>query len=164
MFGCPGCNVLEPRIQQWLGRKADYVNFVRIPAPWNAMAIVHARAYYTAEALGKAEEIDGDFFNEIHVNRNLLETEDKPAGFFAQHGVDAATFKATFNSFAVNAKMKRGEELVERYGVKATPTVIVNGKYATTGAMAGSYENWFAIIDELVARERAAASGAPARQ
>jgi thiol:disulfide interchange protein DsbA len=164
MFGCPGCNVLEPRIQEWLGRKADSVNFVRIPAPWNAMAIVHARAYYTAEALGKAEEIDGAFFNEIHVNRNLLDTEAKLAAFFAQHGVDEAAFKSTFNSFAVNAKVKRAEELVDRYSVKATPTVVVNGKYVTTGAMAGSYEDWFAIIDELVAREHAAASGAPAKR
>ena len=45
----------------------------------------------------------------------------------------------------------------------STPTVIVNGKYATVGSMAGSYEAWFAIIDDLAAREHAAASGAPAR-
>jgi thiol:disulfide interchange protein DsbA len=163
MFGCPGCNNMEPHIQNWLGRKADYVEFVRIPAPWNAAAIVHARAYYTAEALGKAEEIDGDFFNEIHVNRNLLETEAKLAAFFAKHGVDEAAFKSTFNSFAVNAKVKQAESLIERYKVTSTPTVIVNGKYATAGSLAGSYDAWFAIIDDLAAREHAAASGAPAR-
>ena len=104
MFGCGGCFNFEPHIQRWLGKKADYVNFVRIPAPWNAAAVVHARAYYTAEALGKVEEIDGDFFNEIHTNRNMLETEAKLAALFAKHGVDEATFKNTFNSFAVNAK------------------------------------------------------------
>lgn len=163
MFGCPGCNSMEPHIQTWLGRKADYVNFVRIPAPWNAAAIIHARAYYTAEALGKAEEIDGDFFNEIHVNRNLLETEAKLAAFFAKYGVDEAAFKSTFNSFAVNAKVKQAESLIERYKVTSTPTVIVNGKYATAGSMAGSYDAWFAIIDDLAAREHAAAGGAPAR-
>jgi thiol:disulfide interchange protein DsbA len=163
MFGCPGCNSMEPHIQSWLGRKADYVNFVRIPAPWNAAAIIHARAYYTAEALGKAEEIDGDFFNEIHVNRNLLETEAKLTAFFAKYGVDEAAFKSTFNSFAVNAKVKQAESLIERYKVTSTPTVIVNGKYATAGSMAGSYDAWFAIIDDLAAREHAAAGGAPAR-
>lgn len=163
MFGCPGCNAFEPRIQEWLGRKADYVTFVRVPAPWNAAAIVHARAYYTAEALGKAGEIDADFFNEIHVNRNLLETEAKLATFFAKHGVDEAKFKTTFNSEAITAKVKRADQLIESYKVTSTPTVIVNGKYATVGSMAGSYEAWFAIIDDLAAREHAAASGAPAR-
>jgi thiol:disulfide interchange protein DsbA len=164
MYSCPGCFGFEPHIQRWLGRKADYINFVRIPAPWNPPAPLHARAYFTAEALGKAEELDGDFFNEIHTNRNFLESEAKLAAFFEKHGVDEETFKSTFNSFAVNAKVKRAEELVRRYRVQSTPTVIVAGKYLTTGTMAGSYEAWFAIIDELAARERAAAAGAPTAQ
>jgi thiol:disulfide interchange protein DsbA len=164
MFSCPGCFGFEPHIQRWLGSKADYINFVRIPAPWQPPAPLHARAYYTAEALGKADEIEGAFFNEIHVNRNLLETEAKLVEFFAKHGVDEATFKSTFNSFAVNAKLKRAEELGRRYRVQSTPTVIVNGKYLTTGSQAGSYEAWFAIIDDLAAREHAAAGGAPAAQ
>jgi protein dithiol oxidoreductase (disulfide-forming) len=159
MFGCGGCFSFEPHIQRWLAKKADYVNFVRIPAPWNGAAVLHARAYYTAEALGKAEEIDGAFFTEIHTNRNMLETEAKLAAFFEKHGVDAATFKSTFNSFAVNAKLKRAEDLVQRYRVPSTPTVIVNGKYLTQGTQAGSYEAWFAIIDDLAAREHAAAGG-----
>jgi thiol:disulfide interchange protein DsbA len=164
MFGCPGCFGFEPHIQRWMGAKADYINFVRIPAPWNPAAVLHARAYYTAEALGKAEEIDGDFFAEIHTNRNMLETEAKIAALFAKHGVDEATFKSTFNSFAVNAKLKRAEELIKRYRVQSTPTVVVNGKYLTQGSQAGSYEAWFAIIDDLAAREKAAASGAPTAQ
>ena len=149
MFGCPGCFSFEPHVQRWLGRKADYVNFVRVPAPWNPAAVLHARAYYTAEALGKTEDIDGPFFAEIHTKRNYLDSEAKLAALFAAHGVDEATFKSTFNSFAVNAKLKRAEELIRRYRVQATPTVVVNGKYLTTGSMAGSYEAWFAIIDDL---------------
>jgi thiol:disulfide interchange protein DsbA len=158
MFGCPGCFAFEPHLQRWLGRKADYINFVRIPAPWNGAAVQHARAYYTAEAVGKTEEIDGPFFTEFHTNRNYLETEAKLADFFAAHGVDAATFKSTFNSFAVDAKLKRAEELIGRYGVRSTPSVVVNGKYLTMGNMAGSYDAWFAIIDELAAREHAAST------
>ena len=164
MFGCGGCFGFEPHIQRWLGRKADYINFIRVPAPWNPPAILHARAYYTAEALGKADEIDSDFFNEIHVNRNGLDSEAKLAEFFAKHGVDEAAFKSTFNSFAVNAKLKRAEELVKRYRVQSTPTVIVNGKYSTGGQMAGSYDAWFAIIDDLAAREHAAAGATASAQ
>ena len=166
MFGCPACFSFEPRHPgAGSSSKADYINFVRIPAPWNpSRAPMHARAYYTAEALGKLDEIDGPFFNEIHTNRNLLETEAKLAAFFAKHGVDEATFKSTFNSFAVNAKVKRAEELVRRYRVQSTPTVIVNGKYLTAGTMAGTYEAWFAIIDDLAAREHAAAGGASSAQ
>ncbi len=160
MFSCPACFAFEPHLQGWLKQIPDHVNFIRIPAAWNPPAPLHARAYYTAEALGKAAEIDQAFFDEIHTKRNLLETEEKLAALFEQHGVDAATFKSTFNSFAVNAKVRRAEELIERYRIESTPTVVVNGKYLTQGRMAGSYNAWFAIIDDLVAREHATAGAA----
>jgi protein dithiol oxidoreductase (disulfide-forming) len=166
MFGCPGCFGFEPYIQAWLDKKPDYINFVRLPAQWSSHpeSPMHARAYYTAEALGKLGEIEEDFFNEVHRNGNLLDTEAKLAAFFAAHGVDEAAFKSTFNSFTVNAKLKRADELVQRYRVQSTPSVIVNGKYLTVGRMAGSVEAWFAIIEDLAAREHAAAgSAAPAR-
>lgn len=166
MFGCPGCFGFEPYIEAWLEHKPDYINFVRVPAQWSSHpeSPMHARAYYTAEALGKLGTFEQDFFNEVHMKGNLLDTEEKLAAFFAAHGVDAATFKSTFNSFAVNTKLKRAEELVERYRVQSTPTVIVNGKYQTVGRMAGSVEAWFAIIDELAAREHAAPGGAATAQ
>jgi thiol:disulfide interchange protein DsbA len=160
MFSCPACFAFEPHIQRWLERKADYVNFVRIPAAWNPPAPLHARAYYTAEALGKTAELEAVFFDEIHTKRNMLETEEKVAALFAQHGVDEATFKSTFNSFAVNAKLRRAEDLIGRYRVESTPTVVVNGKFLTQGRQAGSYDAWFAIIDDLAAREHAAVGAA----
>jgi protein dithiol oxidoreductase (disulfide-forming) len=160
MFECPGCYAFEPHLQKWLETKADYINFVRIPATWFPVAGPHARAYYTAEALGKTREIDGPFFNEFHVQQNHLDTEAKLADFFAKFGVDKQTFTNTYNSFAINAKVKRGEELVKRYHVQSTPSVVVNGKYLTTGTQAGSYEAWFEIINELASREHAAMSAA----
>ena len=166
MFGCPGCFGFEPYIRTWLAKKPDYINFVRLPAQWSSHpeSPLHARAYYTAEALGKLGTFEEDFFNEVHRNGNVLDTEAKLVAFFTAHGVDEAAFKSTFNSFAVNTKLKRAEELVQRYRVQSTPSVVVNGKYLTVGRMAGSVEAWFAIIEDLAAREHAAAgSAAPAR-
>ena len=165
MFGCPGCFGFEPSIHAWLEQKADYINFVRVPAQWSSHpeSPMHARAYYTAEALGKLGEFEQDFFDEVHRKGNLLDTEEKLVAFFAAHGVDEAAFKSTFNSFAVNAKLKRAEELVQRYRVQSTPSVVVNGKYLTVGRMAGSVEAWFAIIEDLAAREHAAAGTATAQ-
>jgi thiol:disulfide interchange protein DsbA len=156
MFGCPGCYAFEPHLERWLERLPADVSFVRIPAPWNSTADLHAHAYYVAESLGKEREIAGPFFNEFHVKKNYLESEDKLAAFFEQFGVDAATFRTAFNSSAVDGNVTRAGDLVQRYNVRSTPSVVVNGKYLTNGAMAGTYEQWFAIIDELIASERAA--------
>jgi len=156
MFGCPGCYALEPHLQAWLAHKPDYVSFIRIPAQWNSVAELHARAFYTAEALGKVDEIDGPFFDEFHAKGNHLDTEEKLAEFFGRFGVDAAKFKSTFYSSEIETKLKSALELVQRYKIPSTPTVIVNGKYLTNGSMAGTYDGWFAIIDELAAREHGA--------
>ena len=160
MFGCPHCAAFEPHLQSWLKTAPAYVSFVRVPAVWNAIAELHARAYYTAEALGKTAEIDGPFFDEIHGKHNMLDSEDKLAAFFVQFGIDDKKFRNTFESFAVDAKVSRAQDLVKRYKVPGTPAVVVAGKYLTNGAMAGAYDTWFAIIDELVAREHAALGAA----
>ncbi len=153
MFGCPGCFAFEPHIQRWLASKPEYVEFVRIPAPWNPPALLHARAYFAAEALGKAQEIDGPFFEQIHAKGNPLDSEAKIAALFAAHGVDGDTFETAFNSPSVTAKLERAEELIRLYRVQSTPTIVINGKFLATGPMAGSYTTWLAIVDELAARE-----------
>lgn len=154
-YSCPACFRIEPMIEQWKAQKADYVNLVRLPASWNPLSRVHAQAYYTAEALGKLEEMHQAFFNEIHVEGNLLETENALAAFFGLFGVDERTFRNTFNAFSVHTKVQRADELIRRYRVTATPNIVVNGKYLTDGTMAGSYDRWFAIIDALAEREHA---------
>ena len=162
MYSCPHCAAFEPLLQAWLKKAPGYVSFVRVPAIWGAVPELHARAYYTAEALGKTAEIDGPFFDEIHAKHNLLgpggdEIVDGLAALFARFGVDDKTFRNTFYSFAIDGKVSRATDLVKRYKVPGTPAVIINGKYLTNGAMAGRYDTWFAIIDELVAKEHAAA-------
>jgi len=65
-YGCPHCNELDPLLEQWQEQKPDYVNFIRVPAVWNPTLQLHARAFYTAEALGKGAEMHTDCFREIH--------------------------------------------------------------------------------------------------
>ncbi len=137
-------------------RSPSYVNFVRVPAVWNPMLQMHARAFYTAEALGKGAEMHSEFFREIHERRNALDTEAKLQEFFGRFGVDAAAFKSAFDSFEVQAKLQRADELSRRYRIDGVPTMVVNGKYTTDAVMVGSYEELLALVDELVAAEREA--------
>ena len=153
-YGCPHCNALDPLIEQWRQRKPEYVNFVRVPAVWNPTLQLHARAFYTAEALEKGDEMHAEFFREIHERGNGLDTEVKLQEFFGRFNVDAALFQQTFNSFAVNAKLQRADELNRRYRIGSVPTIVVNGKYTTDGPMVGSYDELLVLVDELAAAER----------
>lgn len=153
-YACGGCARFEPELANWAERKPDHVDLVRIPAVWDALGELHARAFYTAEALGVLETVHAPLFRAIHVEHDRLETQVKLRDFFAAHGVDAQMFDATFASFAVHAKVQRAKELVARYAIRETPSVVVDGRYLTRAALAGSYERWFEIIDELAAEAR----------
>lgn len=155
-YGCPHCNELDPLLERWRVEKPYYVNFIRVPAVWNPTLQLHARAFYTAEALGKGAEMHSEFFREIHERRNALDTEAKLQEFFGRFGVDAAAFKSAFDSFAVQAKLQRADELSRRYRIDGVPTMVVNGKYTTDAPMVGGYEELIELVDELVAAEREA--------
>jgi thiol:disulfide interchange protein DsbA len=154
-YGCPHCYTFDPYLEDWRQNIPEDVSFVRIPAVWNALLQIHARAFYAARALNVSDQLHTAFFREIHINRNGLDSQDALADFFAGHGVDPDEFNAAFESFAVNNFMNRADDLSRRYRVGSVPTVVVNGKYTTDAGMAGSYEDLMELIDELIAMERA---------
>ena len=153
-YGCPHCYELEPHIEEWLTRKADYIEYVRIPAIFNSKRWrLHAQAFYTAEVLGVLDKVHAPMFNAIHKQRNALKNKEALRELFAVHGVKEEDFNKTFASFAVMAKVNRAADLSRRYGLTGVPAMIVNGKYRTDGPMAKSYQKMMDVVDELAARE-----------
>jgi thiol:disulfide interchange protein DsbA len=152
-YGCGHCFSLDPALESWRAKAPSYIEFARIPAMWNETTRIHARLFYTAELLGKLDSLHTLIFREIHVNGNALNTADKIAAFFAQHGVSRSDFDSTFSSFAVEAKLQRADLLNRRYRVQSVPTLLINGKYSTDVSSAGSEANLFTLIGELAAYE-----------
>lgn len=153
-YGCGHCFSLDPAIESWRAKgKPAYVEFVRVPAMWNEGTRMHARIFFTAEVLGKLDELHSLIFRELHVNGNQMNSVDKIAAFFQQHGVSKDDFTKTFSSFAVESKLQRADFLNKRYRIQSVPTVIVNGKYTTDISTAGGESQLFSLIDELAAHE-----------
>jgi protein dithiol oxidoreductase (disulfide-forming) len=155
-YGCPHCYTFDPYLQRWQNTRADYVSFVRVPAVWNPLVRLHARAFYAAAALDKGEEMHEAFFAEIHERGNLLDSKPALAEFFGRFGVDEQSFERAFDSFDVHTKVQRADELSRRYRVTSVPSIVVNGKYTTNASMAGDYDQLMVLIDELAASERPA--------
>jgi protein dithiol oxidoreductase (disulfide-forming) len=153
-YGCAHCYALEPALESWRGKgKPANAEFVRVPAMWNDMLRMHARIFYTAELLGKLDEVHGPIFREIHTKGNQLNTIEKITAFFREHGVTTDEFQKAFSSFAVESKMQRADFLNRRYRIESVPTIVVNGKYKTDVGMAGGEPQLFQLIGELTASE-----------
>ncbi|MFO7604382.1 MAG: thiol:disulfide interchange protein DsbA/DsbL [Gammaproteobacteria bacterium] len=152
-YGCSHCFAFEPNLHEWLKTKPANVNFVRVPAVFNPRWGLHARAYYTAEVLGVLDKTHQALFDAMHLKKQKMESSDELASFFAAHGVSKEKFIETFNSFAVDAKVRRATDLTQRYAIDGVPTLIVNGKYRTSGSMAGSREKMLLVVDHLIKQE-----------
>jgi len=157
-YGCPHCFRFEPILQKWLKNKPDYVNYIPQPAAFNSTWAKHARAFYTAEALGVLDKVHEDFFNAIQIDKKRLDKEDVLADFFVKHGISKKDFTDTYNSFLVDAKTRQAESIAGRYGVTGVPAVVINGKYRVSGSTAKNYENMIKVMDFLIAKEHAAIS------
>jgi thiol:disulfide interchange protein DsbA len=153
-YGCSHCYQFDPLLSDWAKKLPTDVAFVRIPVMWNPTNQIHARLFYTVQALGKAEEMHAAIFREIHVNRNLLTTEDEIQKFFAKFGVSAEDFQKTFRSFAVEGQLKRAKDLTERYQVRSVPMMIVDGKYTSDAPGIKTFDDMLAVVTELTERER----------
>jgi len=154
-YGCPHCYSFEPSLAQWLKTKPANVEFIRIPAVFNEQWGKHAKAYYTAEALGVIDAVHSDFFDAIQEKKQQLDTEDELAKFFAAHGVKDADFRETYNSFAIDTKVRQAPGIAAKYGITGVPVIIVNGKYKTDGPLAGSQEKMIDVLNMLIKKESA---------
>lgn len=152
-YGCPHCYHLEPSVAQWLKTKPANVEFIRQPAIFSEPWAKHAKAFYTAEALGVSEKVHADFFDAIQNKHEKLLTEEELEKFFTAHGVKAEDFHSAYNSFGVDAKMRQAEVMAAQYGITGVPTLIVNGKYRVTGSSAKTQDNMFAVTNELIKQE-----------
>ncbi len=153
-YGCSHCYQFDPLVNDWAKKLPGDVAFVRLPVMWNPTNQIHARLYYTAQALGKTEEMHAAVFREIHVNNNMLTTEEEIQKFFARFGVGADEFRKTFRSFTVEGQLKRARELTDRYQVRSVPMMIVNGKFNTDAPGLKNFDDMLAVAAELTERER----------
>ena len=147
-YGCPGCFAFEPLLAQWIEQQNDDVLCLRLPAMWDDWREVHARAYYTADALGVLGNMHGKLFDAMHLQGNRLRNETELQQLFADNGVSDADFSKTYNSFTVNSQVNRARNLAIQYGALSTPSLVVNGKYLVTLSL-----QTLDIVDFLVQKE-----------
>ncbi|MCK5880487.1 MAG: thiol:disulfide interchange protein DsbA/DsbL [Sinobacterium sp.] len=154
-YGCIHCFNFEPMMQAWKKAQAADVDVYTMPAMWNANMKMHAKAFYTAKALGKFDQMNDVLFQTMNVKRNRLKTEASVKSVFVANGVDAKKFDATFNSFGVKSQVNLADSRAKSYGIQGTPEIVVNGKYRVSSVSAGGQAQMLKVVEFLIAKERA---------
>lgn len=152
-YGCPHCFQFDPKLEKWLKTLPANAQFVRVPAPLNPSWMVHTKAYYALESLGKGEQYHADLFKAMHVERKKLFTVEAIADFLAEKGLDKKAFNDAFNSFAVEMRARKAAQLGQSYRLDGVPMLTVNGKYVISATLAGGYDEMLNIASFLINKE-----------
>ena len=156
-YACIHCAHFQAEVNAWKKAMPANATFALMPAAWNATWEMVARAYYASEALGILDQSHDAFFNAIFIEKIPFATIEDIAKWYTKFGVTEAAFLDAAKSLTTNTKVQRSKQMVPKYGVDGTPSVVVAGKYRVTGQSAGGYDKVFDVVNFLVAREAAAA-------
>lgn len=154
-YGCPHCHSFEPALEAWVRKLPPEVNFRRLPVAFREVPFVmHQKLYFALESLGLVDQLHRKVFTAMHVERNPLNTPESIGDFVAKNGVDKAKFLDTMNSFGVQGKAKQAAALSTGYRIDGTPALGIDGRYTTSGSMAGSNDRALSVTDYLMAQSR----------
>lgn len=145
--------LLAPLIQRWAREQKSAVELVPIPQVDDERSQLYAKAFFTSRALNRTGTLHGALFDAIHLARRQLDSEDRLAQFFSDHGIDPVAFRHHFNSSSTQTALNKAQVMLKGYSLKSVPALIVNGTYLVTEEMAGSQPRLMEILDFLSASE-----------
>ena len=161
---CSHCNTFEPYIENWRKTLPEQAEFKRIPVGFGrAQWELYSKAYIAAEMMGIAEQSHQVMFDELWKRQSIKRDLRDMGEFYSQFGVEANAFLATAQSFAVDAEMRKGQQLTRTYQIRATPSMVVSGKYrVTSGDNVPGFESILDVVSFLIDKELTAAAAAQA--
>ena len=154
-YGCPHCNAFEPMLEVWAKKLPADVTFRRVPVAFREEPYAaHQRIYFALEALNQVEAMHRKVFYAVHNDRQRLDKPADIAAFMAKNGIDSAKFLDTYNSFSVQTKARQANQLSAAYKIDGVPALGIQGRFYTSGSLAGSSERSLAVTDFLIGRVR----------
>ena len=164
MYHCPACNAVEVPLVAWAKANADKVNFRRVHLSSGQDRDFEARLFATLEALKLQDALHDKVLKAWHQEHRRLRSDAENLEWAVRNGIDKDKFLAAYNSFGVAMRIKTLARMTDNYGVTGTPTIIVNGKFATEPSMVADANRQLQrdeviaaslqVLDALVARSR----------
>jgi protein dithiol oxidoreductase (disulfide-forming) len=158
-YGCPHCNELQPALEDWLKRKPPDVALRRIPALLRDSWAPHARIFYTLELLKEVERLHLKVYHSYHVEELHMAKPDVMEQWAIKNGIDRRKWVDAYFSPEVDGSLARAKRATQVYTVEGTPSLAVDGRYLTSGKLAGSVKSMIPVLEDMIqlVRQRRAA-------
>ena len=139
-FGCSHCNKLHKASKEFRKNFADQIEFVDIPIVFKGQDDSPLRLYYVARKIGKGDLIKDELFNASFIH-GVNVFDPGVTNYLARSLGISREFQKGKDLQWVNQLIREGERKSLIYGVRGTPTVIIQqalkmdiGKYGSMDA------------------------------
>jgi thiol:disulfide interchange protein DsbA len=165
-YYCPHCDRFEPLLAAWVRKQGANIVFKRVHVSSGPGVLPQQKLFYTLEALGLLDQYHAKAFNAMHVERLRLASDKEVFDWAATAGIDRAKFVDAYNSFGIQAKVRRADRMMADYRIDSWPTVAIGGRYLTSPTQAGEgaqapqteqqlQQSALGVMDFLVAKAKA---------
>lgn len=155
-YGCPFCYQLQPSLEEWIKRKPGDVAVRRIPTLLRDSWAPHARIFYALELLNEVERLHQRVYHSYHVEELPMSKPDVMEQWAVKNGIDRRRWVDAYFSPEVDGRLARAKRATQVYAIEGTPSLVVDGRYLTSGSMAPSLKDMVPVLEELIrlARQR----------
>lgn len=154
-YGCEACNRMEPGLQAWLKTLPQEVSFHRVPALRRTEWVPLTRVYFALDSLGEIERLHAEVYKAVQDEGLNLGNSSELYEWGLRFGLARDKLEQVLDSDWIVAQVQRARDATVAYGVRNTPSFVVDGRYLTSGAMVGSLEALLPIVDGLIDKARA---------
>lgn len=125
-FTCPHCNNFRTAAQPLKERYAKQLRIVNIPIMFRGQTDAPLRLFYIAQSLGREEEIKALIFDAAF-RYGVNPYDPQVTSYLARSSGLGEVYAKELNAAWVNRKVEESMAKVEQAGVRATPTVVLQG-------------------------------------
>ncbi|AGF48733.1 thiol:disulfide interchange protein DsbA/DsbL [Candidatus Kinetoplastidibacterium galati] len=153
-YMCHHCTAIENILNQWQSSIPADVILIKIPICSNKKSEVLQKLYLTINEINKPYlhcELFHMFAKEKKSITHIKDLND----WLISKNINVKEFLELYNSFYIQSKSNRANQLAKLCRIKGIPTFVVGGKYTTSPAIAGDeYECTINTINYLIEKIR----------
>lgn len=159
-YGCGSCYRIEPVLREWVLQREHLIDFKLIPALRRSDWVPLSDLFFALHVLGVLPQLHDRVYVAIHEQGRRLSSTREQVKWAAEQGLDALAFERVINADATAIATQRARDATVAYGIRVTPSIVIDGRYVTTGAMIGNASRLSLVLDQLLALATLARSGA----
>ncbi len=153
-YDCDSCSRFEPMLEGWFKKLPPDVSFRRVPALRRMDWAPLTRLYFALEEAGAIDALHGEVYKAIHERGINLRNSRELLNWAETNGLERASFEKILTSEIVSAKVQRARDTTVAYGIRTTPSLVVDGRYLTSSGILGSLDALLPVVDALIDQAR----------